>query len=218
MGILVRLVFLGGLIASAGRIVFPGEEFFPGVVYAQVPEEEAYYEELKKEYVPQPTPGESFQLELKLMKDGMYCYNLPLFDPQWRQKGHRILTNPDFAGSAKVYSQPFAVSVQGQYAVVYFPQHKNLGPVFLYKDPLGWIIDRSMTADKIFYDEKSRWIIVGGDYPYLSILHQIYDLKKVKMDEEGIIGYQIKEEISEINKGLSAPEGAASKKEKANVP
>jgi len=181
--------------------------------------EEIYYEELKKEYITQPTPEASFQLELKLMKDGMYCYDLPLFDPTWRQKGKRILTSPLFAKTASSYQSPFKVYIEDSYAIIYFssiplfsgidetPQSRltgeiggldsrTLGPVFLYKEKKGtgqtdgWIIDRTAVADKVLYEHNGAWVVLGGDYPYFNLLQKVYSLQEIPMEEKGLRVYR----------------------------
>ena len=155
--------------------------------------EEDYYEELKKEYVPQDSPQKSFLLELKLLSDGMYCYDLPLFDPQWRRRGKKILTSPAFADTAKKANQPLNVYIDGQYAVIYFPHNKDLSPVFLYhEDPSGWIIDRSAVSDKIIYDKRGSWLVLGGEYPYLNLLKKIYSFEGIPIDDNGLTGYEPK--------------------------
>ncbi len=157
--------------------------------------EEAYYEELKKEYVPQDSPEKSFLLELKLLSDGMYCYDLPLFDPQWRHRGKKILTSPSFAQSAQKANQPLKVFIEGHYAVIYFPQNKNLFPIFLYREDSGWIIDRSMSADKVIFNKLGGWLVVGGEYPYLNLLKKIYSLDPVPLDDNGLTGYQPRKKV-----------------------
>lgn len=174
-----------------------GNIFFSQAQIPQVPNvEEEYYEELKKEYVPQDSPEKSFLLELKLLSDGMYCYDLALFDPQWRKRGKKILTSPLFANSAKKANQPLKVFIEDQYAVIYFPQNKNLSPVFLYhEDPSGWIIDRSMSADKVIYNKLGGWLVVGGEYPYLNLLKKIYSLESIPLDDNSLTGYQPREKV-----------------------
>lgn len=195
-----------------GIFLFFGFTPFP---FAQTPEE-IYYEELKKEYVPQSSPEKSFQLELKLLSDGMYCYDLPLFDPQWRQKGKKILTAPQFQETAKKANKPQSSFIEGDYAVLYYPQDLQMAPVFLFLDPAqGWVLDHSAVADKVFYhsgnyesslnDGKSfqgtdgsrfsrspeGWMCVGGEYPYLNLLKKIFSFKKVTLDEYGVEGYEV---------------------------
>ncbi len=153
--------------------------------------EKAYYDELVQQYVPQKTPKESYQLELQLVAQGIYCYDLPLFDPQWRKKGHHILSSPDFQESAKAFNKPFKVSEDGKYAVIYFPQDNHLAPIFLYKEGNGWIIDRSTVEDKIRYNEDLLWVVIENESPYLTMLQKIYRFKKVVIDAHGVIGYEV---------------------------
>ena len=171
-----------------------GNIFYSQAQTSKAPDaEEAYYEELKKEYVPQDSPEKSFLLELKLLSDGMYCYDLPLFDSQWRQRGKRILTSPAFADTAQKANQPLKVYIDGQYAIIYFPQNKNLSPVFLYQeDSLGWVIDRSVTSDKIVHDKRGSWLALGGEYPYLKLLKKIYSFEGIPLDDHGLTGYEPK--------------------------
>ena len=156
------------------------------------PEEKAYYEVLKEDYIPQSTPEESFLLELKLLEGGMYCYDLPLFDPQWRLKGKKILTSPLFSETAKAASQPFQTYIEGRYAVIYYPNNENLSPVFLYEENSKWIIDRTASADRVFFDH-GRWVTLGGDYPYLSLLKKVYRLKEIDADKSGASGYRMED-------------------------
>ena len=152
--------------------------------------EQAYYEVLKDEYIPQSTPQESYLLELKLLSQGMYCYDLPLFDPQWRVKGKKILTSSLFFDTAKAVNQPFDAYIEGDRTVIYYPQNKALSPVFLYEENSKWVIDRTASADRIFFDH-NKWITLGGDYPYLDLLKRVYNLKEIRVQESGLVGYRV---------------------------
>ena len=152
--------------------------------------EQAYYEVLKDEYIPQSTPQESYLLELKLLSEGMYCYDLPLFDPQWRLKGKKIVTSALFIDTAKAANQPFDAYIEDDHAVIYYPKNKSLSPVFFYQEHSKWVIDRTAAADRIFFDH-NKWITLGGDYPYLNLLKKVYKLKEIHVDKTGLTGYQI---------------------------
>ena len=171
-----------------GCLMFNGTAF-AGSVDQKTPEQ-SYYEVLKEEYLPQSTPQESFLLELKLLAQGMYCYDLPLFDPQWRLKGKKILTSSLFFDTAKAANQPFDAYIEGDRAVIYYPQNKALSPVFLYEENSKWVIDRTASADRIFFDH-NKWITLGGDYPYLDLLKRVYNLKEIRVQESGLVGYRV---------------------------
>lgn len=175
-----------GLTPPADRALAEGNSSHPTP-------EEIYYEELKKEYIPQKRPGDSFQLELKLMSDGMYCYDLDLFDPRWRKNGQRILTSPLFRKTASAYKQPFKVDIENQHAVIYFPDYNTLGPVFLYQDERGWIIDRTAVAEKVLYERKGNWVVVGEQNPYLNLLQKIYSLEGIPIPQRGTVGYRVRD-------------------------
>ncbi|MCK5494164.1 MAG: hypothetical protein KAJ14_13720, partial [Candidatus Omnitrophica bacterium] len=91
------------------------------------------YEELKQEYIPQETPGKAYKLELELLSKGMYCYDLLLFDSEWRKKGKEILYSTQYKNTAKKFDIPYKVYIEGEYAVIYYPQDKSAGPDFLYQ-------------------------------------------------------------------------------------
>ena len=186
----LAVLFLSQIVFIFSVFAIPAERIPP----AASSSEEIYYEELKKEYIPQKDPEASFQLELKLMTDGMYCYDLPLFDPGWRQKGKRILTSPLFQKTAQIYQESFKVYSEESYAVIYFPGRKTLGPIFLYKEQDGWIIDRSAIADKVIYERNGHWMAAGGDYPYFDLLQKVYSLEKIPVPERGFTGYRPRDE------------------------
>lgn len=161
------------------------------LVYPQNPE--VSYEQLQQTYIPQSSPKETFELELKLLSQGAYCYDLPMFDSAWRKKGKEISYNSRYAETAEKFDTSFKVYKQGKYAVIYFPNDKSLGPEFLYRDYSGWILDRTSVWNNIHYNQtNSGWFAYEGDYPYLDILKKIFQLEKIKLDN-GVAAYQIKE-------------------------
>ena len=150
------------------------------------------YEELKQEYIPQETPGKAYKLELELLSKGMYCYDLLLFDSEWRKKGKEILYSTQYKNTAKKFDIPYKVYVEGECAVIYYPQNKSAGPDFLYQGSSGWILDRTAVWDQIHNNySNTGWFAYEGNYPYLDILKKIYSLERIILDN-GIWAYRIK--------------------------
>jgi hypothetical protein len=138
---------------------------------------------LSKKYTPQAQPEMTYLLELELLSKGMYCYDLPMFDPDWRARGSEIMYSENYKNTAKRYSIPHEVYIEGDYAIIYFPGSKSEGPVFLYQDFSGWIIDRTAAWDNIHYNRSNTgWFAYDGHYPYLELLKQVYILDRVKLD------------------------------------
>ena len=153
---------------------------------------EVSYEELKQKYIPQETPEKAYKLELELLSKGMYCYDLPLFDLEWRKKGKEILYSPQYKNTAKKFDIPYKVYIEGEYAIIYYPQDKSAGPDFLYQGSSGWILDRTAVWDQIHNNySNTGWFAYEGNYPYLDILKKIYSLERIKLDN-GIWAYRIK--------------------------
>ncbi len=151
-------------------------------------------QDISNKYTPQAQPELTYLLELELLSDGMYCYDLPMFDPDWRQKGSKIMYSESYKNTAQRYSIPYETYTEGNYAIIYFPNSKSEGPCFLYRDPAGWIIDRTATWDNIHYNySNTGWFAYDGDYPYLKLLKKVYPLEKVKLDN-GVQAFVITED------------------------
>jgi hypothetical protein len=150
------------------------------------------YEELRRTYTPQSSPEASYRLEFELMLKGMYCYDLPLFDPDWRKKGREVIFSSAYRQTAQGFDAPFMARVEGSYAVIYYPDNKDMGPVFLYRDRSGWVIDRTSVMDNITYGASNKeWFAQDGDYPYLIILKRAFSMEKVRLNS-GAWAYKIK--------------------------
>jgi len=157
--------------------------------YAQT---EVTYEELKLRYVPQSTPERTYRLEIKLLSQGIYCYDLPIYDPDWRKRGRDIRYSSSYKRTAEKMNIPFKVYRENRYAVIYFYGDKSAGPVFLFKDAYGWVIDRTAVWNYIHYNTSNTgWFAYEGDYTYLKMLRKIFSLKRIKLDS-GNWAYMIK--------------------------
>lgn len=156
--------------------------------------EQSGCKDLYKKYVPQNSPEQTYLLELDLLSRGMYCYDLPMFDPEWRRKGKEILYSSSYKNTAAKFSVPYKVYTEGDYAVIYFPDNKSEGPDFLYKSSSGWILDRTAVWDNIHYNySNTDWFAYESDYPYLKLLEKIYSLQRIKLDN-GIWAYTLIED------------------------
>ncbi len=170
------LLLVSGFLSSADR------------VWANIPT----FEELKERYVPQPTPDSAYQLELELMVQGLYCYDLPLFDPQWRSKGKELLVSDKFKSTAELVNRHFTAKIKGDYAVIYFPKQVSISPVFLYHVADGWIIDRTVTSMSILFESMSAsWVFVEEQSPYFEILNEIFNLERIQVSDQRW-GYKLK--------------------------
>lgn len=140
------------------------------------------YEDLRQKYLPQDSPEATYRLELEMMSEGMYCYDLPIFDNTWRSKGKQVSYSPSYKNIDKWQNSHFTSYIQGDYAVIYYPQNLSAGPVFAYRGDTGWILDRTTVMNYIHYStDNSRWFAYEGDYPYLTLLKSVFSLKKVTL-------------------------------------
>lgn len=154
---------------------------------------EVSYEELKQKYIPQSTPEATYKLELELLAKGMYCYDLPMFDPVWRKRGSQILYSSRYKHTAQKFSVAYKVYIEGKYAIIYFPYNKSAGPDFLYYTSSGWVLDRTAVWDYIHYNySNTGWFAYDGNYPYLEMIKKVFPMEKVRLDN-GVWAYQIKE-------------------------
>ncbi len=147
--------------------------------------------ELQACYIPQPTPEETVRLELKLMEKGIYCYDLPIFDMEWRKRGSSIKISERYRDTAKKFSKPVKTFILSDLAIVYYPEDRSLGPDFLYKTPEGWVLDRTAVWDYIHYNYASDgWFAYDGNYPYLDMLKQVFPMQSVKLNN-GVMAWEI---------------------------
>jgi hypothetical protein len=129
-----------------------------------------------KEYQPQSTPEETYRLEMDMMKQGAYCYDIPIFDQEWQAKAEKNSYGNDFKRMAGYFDVPSKTFQEGKYAVIYYPDHKTLGPVFFYRENGKWILDRTSAWKYIHYED--AWLAYDGDYPYLDMLKTLFMLEE----------------------------------------
>lgn len=140
-------------------------------------------ETFKNEYQPQSTPEGTLKLEMDMMKQGAYCYDIPIFDPKWQaMSAKNSFGSDEFKTMAGYFDVPSKIFQEGKYAVIYYPDHHTLGPVFLYRENGKWILDRSSVYEYIHYED--AWLAYDGDYPYLEMLKTIFPLEE-RVTENG---------------------------------
>src|ERR1051325_5499925 len=147
-------------------------------------------ESLLSVFHPQATPEASYRLELQLLSQGLYCYDLPLFDAEWRKRGSEVVQSHHFRRTFEDSDHPFRVFIRDDHAVIFYPDKSiwRLSPVFLKKDPSGWIIDRTQTEELIRLG-KDYWVVLDRPSPYFSILSDIFDLQRTEVATK-IWGYR----------------------------
>lgn len=133
-------------------------------------------DDFKVQSQPQRTPDGTYQFELDMMKQGAYCYNLAIFDPEWQGMSQKNATgSQDFKRIAGYFDVPSKTYQEGKYAIIYYPDHPTLGPVFLYRENGVWIIDRTSVWKYIHYED--AWLAYDGNYPYLEMLKTLFRWK-----------------------------------------
>ncbi len=147
-------------------------------------------QELQQKYVPQETPLDSFHLELDMMRQEMYAYDVPLFDPIWRKKDSQVHHSSQFKITAQEVDQPLSTLSKADRAILYYPPTSNLAPVFLFHNEQGWVLDRTSMQNSIVF-VGLRWVVLENDNPYLPLLFDVYDLERT-MVAERMSGYRLR--------------------------
>ena len=148
------------------------------------PETEA---RLRTILVPQANPADCVRLEMAMMHKGIAFRDAPLFDEAWRRLNRPSLPPRRLQEIAADWDGPFEIARSGDHAIAYFRGEKALrfGPHFLRRTPEGWIIDASAIMEHIIYDYSNRWVAVDGDYPYLALIHEVYDMQPGNLRRRG---------------------------------
>lgn len=147
------------------------------------------HQQLLRQYIPQTTPEATYKMELQLLTRGLYCCDLPIFDPEWRKRGRSISHSSRNTYTGKMFNKPFKIYIEAAHAIIYYPKGKQLGPSFLYKTDSGWILDRACVYENIRYGK--QWFAVDGDYPYLRLLNKVFNLEPGKTSR-GVSVYRVK--------------------------
>ncbi len=147
---------------------------------------------VSNDFSPQPTPEKTLELENKLLSSGKYCYNLSIFDEEWRKRGSKMILNEQYKNTANMFNMPRKTVTKDKIALVYFPNNPELGPEFLYKSDDGWVIDRTEVWNNVHYSyDNSEWYVYDNPSPYLSLLKNSLDLERIKLDS-GQYAYRLK--------------------------
>lgn len=152
--------------------------YAPASGWCQAPDCEIF----KREYEPQSTPEETLKLEMEMMKQGAYCYDIRIFDKNWQSKAAlNSFDKEEFKTIASYFDLPTETFQEGDRAIVYYPDDITLGPVFLFLEDGKWILDRSSVYEYIHYED--FWLAYDGDYPYLKLLKQIFPMEEGVTDK-----------------------------------
>jgi len=140
-------------------------------------------EKIKKIMVPQETPEQAYDLELAMLKKGIFLYDLPFYDEHWRTKEPRRTFSPQaLKRSAATFNKPYRTYIEGNHAIIYYPEHRDAMPSLLDRTEDGWIINRTLTARMIHYNlDSSDWFAYKGDYPHLKLFLKVLKMKSVKL-------------------------------------
>ena len=133
--------------------------------------------------VPQETPRQAREMEIRMMHGGLYLQQAELYDQAWRRASRPGSWTPGrLQEIARQWDRPFEVRVEGGRAIAFYRDAPALGPTFLRRERDGWIIDATATARSIVYDysNDARYAI-ENDSPYLPLLRRELSLRKVRL-------------------------------------
>ncbi len=119
-------------------------------------------------YVPQKTPEE---LHEKVLESYQRCIQeayLPMYNEEtqirfaYSPKYGRAMCNKMY----QMFSNPYEILVNGDYAVLYHPGNNKVGPTFMHKGLDGWQLDVFSISKWVRYDSKNNWFLGGRNHPY----------------------------------------------------
>lgn len=124
---------------------------------------------------PQATPQATLELELQMLQNGEYCYQLPIFDEAWQQQG-TFENGPRFDSIAEKVPAQSETLVIDDLALVYYPDHPERGPDFLFRNDRGWVIDRTAVRESVIYNANgASWYVNESADEYLPLVEEIYN-------------------------------------------
>jgi hypothetical protein len=137
--------------------------------------------------IPQPNPEDCVELEMALMHRGIYYQGVSMYDAAWQRAVRPSMPARRLKAIAAEFDGPFLIARDGDYAIAYLEGEKarRWGPRFLRRTEAGWIIDATAGAEFIIYDYSNRWTAVDGDYPYLALIHSVYEMQAGTLRSRG---------------------------------
>jgi hypothetical protein len=135
--------------------------------------------------VPQSDPRKSRDLEIALMRKGIYYRDTPLYDGAWRNAHLPKGWDAEYVRAmARQLDRPYEVEIKGSRAVTYYQDAPELAPTFLRRKSIGWMIDGSQTAKAITYDEaSSTWYAVDRNSPYFQLLTSVLSMRPISLPD-----------------------------------
>jgi hypothetical protein len=138
--------------------------------------------------VPQPEPQQSRDLEIALMHKGIYFRDTPLYDGAWRNMPRpKGWDEQHLREMARQWDRPYEVLIEGPRAITFYRDAPELGPTFLRRKSIGWMIDGSQTARIIVYDHSDpsgqRWYAVESSGPYFALLQRALPMRSVTLPD-----------------------------------
>jgi hypothetical protein len=176
------------------RAVAPEAEPSAGVlasleILSDVPDggalDEAAKAKLQEILVPQPDPRQSLDLEIALLRKGVYLRDAPLYDGAWRNAQHPKGWDVERQRAiARQWDRPYEMLVDGGKAVAFYRDAAELPPTFLRRKNMGWMIDASRTASMVVYDASRRsWSVLDQGSPYLSLIQRALPLRRMTLPD-----------------------------------
>jgi hypothetical protein len=135
--------------------------------------------------VPQSDPRKSRDLEIALMRKGIYYRDTPLYDGAWRNAHLPKGWDAEYIRAmARELDRPYEVEIEGSRAIIYYQDAAELAPTFLRRKSIGWMIDGSQTAKAITYDEaSSTWYAIDRNSPYFRLLTSVLPMRPISLPD-----------------------------------
>jgi len=142
--------------------------------------------DLRQYFCAQDTPEKTFQLYLEASRRhikepdlGIYTDATKDFFRNW------TVTNAQQDNERQFDNIPFKINIQGDYAVIYYPdKDRTFSPFFLKKDQQGWQLDFATMSKVISFNQHNFWRFVSREHPYM------FAFKEYQIDENGFVWFK----------------------------
>jgi hypothetical protein len=142
--------------------------------------------DIRRYFSAQTTPEATFQRYLEAsmrhIKDpnlGIYTDATKDFFRNW------TVTNAQQDNERQFDSVPFKLKVEGDYAVIYYPDKDwTFSPFFLKKNQEGWQLDFATMSKVISFNEHNFWRFVSREHPYM------FAFREYQIDENGFVWFK----------------------------
>jgi hypothetical protein len=131
---------------------------------------------------PQADPRAARELELELLRRGLYLPDSALYDEAWRRAAPKGRWPAARLREIAALWGEWEVHVDGERAVAYCRNEPRAGPTLLRREPDGWVIDASAGARLVVYDyDNASWYVIDGDTEYLPLLQAVFPFESVML-------------------------------------